>query len=176
MRDLRKHRADEHHEQQGDDDQAPAIPADARLRVSAARRWAIGHGRTLSTPALAAIVGAKLDRSEPFDVWTADVVSELLWTDIVTWCQGRGAACPQRVAETLWTYLTFLADEAAMAPGSDALAQLRAPLLAVGGLNRDGRQRVNGRRAPAERPRQSAQARTVPRLAPVVPLRRSRPG
>src|SRR3954449_13059903 len=159
--------ATETKEQTPDGPSQPLFPADARGRVSAARRWAIAHGRTLSTPALAAILGAKTSRSEPIDRWTADTVCELLWTDIITWCQSRDAGCPERVAETLWTYLSFLADEDALASGSDVLPQLRAPLMAVGGLNRDGRARTStsGRRHPAERVRP---ARAGARLAPVV--------
>jgi hypothetical protein len=45
------------------------------------------------------------------------------------------------MAESLWTYLTFLFEEGQLASGSSPLAELRAALIENAGVTRTGRAR-----------------------------------
>ena len=149
------------------------VPASESYVARDVSVWALASGRTLSPRALDVIVGAKLARQEPFGQWTEQAVNELLWAGILTWCRAHDVECPPAVAETLWSYLSYLQEHRGFVPPSDPLARLRAPLIAVGGLTRDGRLRVIGRRHPSEQVRP---ARPSARLAPVVPLLRAARG
>lgn len=153
---------------------APAggIPAAEGYTANDVRTWAMRNGRSLAPAAFDVVLGAKSCRPEPFGLWTEVVVNELVWAGIVTWCRERDVECPERAAETLWSYLTFLHEHDRFAPGSDPVGALRGPLMSVAGLRRDGRERAAARRRhPSERART---ARASAHLAPVVPLRVAR--
>lgn len=149
------------------------IPEDELYTTRDVSKWAIQRGLPLSPRALEVIVAVKSERAEPFAHWSEQIVSELLWAGILTWCRAHDVECPERMAETLWTYLTILHETRAFAITSEPLGRLRKPLIDVGGLTRSGRERLVPRRHPSE---QKRSARSSARLAPVVPLRRaSRP-
>lgn len=149
------------------------VPEDELYPVREVSRWALQSGRPLSPRALEVIIAVKHERREPFRYWSEQVVSELLWSGILTWCRAHEVECPPRVAETLWTYLTLLHEKRSFDLGSEPLVRLQKPLVDVGGLTRGGRERVVARRHPSE---QKRSARPSARLAPVVPLRRAARG
>jgi hypothetical protein len=64
-----------------------------------------------------------------------------VWGTVLEWCAGQGVEAPANVAESLWTYLTFLFEEGHMASGSSPLANLREALVENAGVTRSGRAR-----------------------------------
>jgi len=74
-------------------------------------------------------------------LFTEDIVWQLLWVDVVSWCNGRNVPVPDQVAETLWFLVTHLDASDQLVPGSDPLAFLQSPLVAAGGLDKKGKAR-----------------------------------
>lgn len=135
---------------------------DARALHLEVRRATLAAGRPVDGVSLAVVLLAKAERDGPLRRWTAGDVDEMVWVDIVSWCHRHGVDAPQAAGEALWALLDHLTATGSLAAGSDARAALRAPLIAAGGLDAQGRS-VRGRAAhPSEQGR--------PRLADVIPL------
>jgi hypothetical protein len=116
--------------------------------------------------ALVVILLVKQERAtEAFDCWTLDGLGEFIWTDVVAWCAINEVRRPPSVAETLWSYLSFLDDVGELSASSDDVEALRRSLVAYGGLNRLGRARTRGR---VSQRRREAEEQG---LAPIVPIR-----
>jgi hypothetical protein len=112
--------------------------------------WALAHGRPLNVDAFTVIVLAKAEQAgQPLELWTQEGVFEFVWAHAQNWCALHGLETPGAVAETLWTLLAYLDAADGFAAGSDPWVQLKSPLLAYGGLRRDGRSRhpSQGRRS-----------------------------
>jgi hypothetical protein len=118
-------------------------------------RFALATGSPLNLDAITVILairdGEATSSKVPFTRWTDRRVTELLWGNVLEWCAINGVAEPHNVAETLWTYLTFLFEEGELASGSSRLAALRLALVENAGITRTGRARhPAGRRRGAE--------------------------
>lgn len=139
---------------------APAPPA-VRAHRREVAAWALANGRPIGRDALAAIVGARCtELADPESiampsVWTAEQIGGLLWHGVADWCDGTAVELPDpdRVADTLDTYLRHLSASRLLAPGSDPVAGMRRAIVEYGG------------RRTAEHP--SRRRRPV---APVVPI------
>src|SRR5215467_9315979 len=98
-------------------------------RIRAVRTWALAHGEIASREALQVICEVKAARRGPFDRWRLVDVDELVWHELVTWCQHEEMPLPAQLAETLWTYLGFLWAAGVADPASHTVDALRAPLI-----------------------------------------------
>lgn len=128
-----------------------AVPARTAVALSPALRQhrmevaraALAAGRPLNLDAITVILATKQLESAndgtPFTRWTTRQVVAFLWGTVLEWCVARGIEAPSNVGETLWTYLTHLADEGELASGSSSLAALREALVENAGVNRSGR-------------------------------------
>jgi hypothetical protein len=118
-------------------------------------RFALASGSPLNLDAVTVILAIREAEASssrvPFTRWTDRRVMALLWTDVLEWCAVNGVAEPPNLAETLWTYLTFLFEAGELASGSSRLAELRLALVENAGITRTGRARhPAGRRRGAE--------------------------
>lgn len=104
-------------------------------------RWALENGATLNLDALTVIFGVRSGAhffpSTSFFEWDTSDVAALLWNEAAGLCLELGIELPSASAETLWSYLTFVRSTGAITGGE--LADLRAELTEVAGLNRSGR-------------------------------------
>jgi hypothetical protein len=161
-----------------------APPADGfARRIRQVRTWALAHGEIASRDALQVICEVKAARRAPFDRWRLVDVDELVWHELMSWCQHQDMPLPTQLAETLWTYLGFLWDAGVADPASHQVEALRAPLIAYGGLGSDGRPRSDQRRrtsSPSRTPHRPEPQPVPPSsspderrggLAPIIPLR-----
>lgn len=64
---------------------------------------------------------------------TDDVISDLLWIDILAWCRAHQVDTPTRVPATLHALVDFLAETERLAPSADHPSDLHATIDAVGG-------------------------------------------
>jgi hypothetical protein len=118
-----------------------------------AARFALATGSPLNLDALTVVLAIReaTARRAPVTRWTERDVTALVWGGVLEWCATYGVAEPPNVAETLWTYLTFLYEEGELASGSSRLADLRTALVENAGVTRTGRARhPAGRRRTAE--------------------------
>ena len=117
-------------------------PALRQHRVEVSRA-ALAAGRPLHLDAITVILATKQLESAndgtPFTRWTTRQVVAFLWGTVLEWCVARGVEAPPNVGETLWTYLSYLAEEGELASGSSSLAALRGALVENAGVNRSGR-------------------------------------
>jgi hypothetical protein len=120
----------------------------ARLFVRVVGAWALAAGRPVGVDALAVVALVRLAEGRPIRQWTQRDVEAFLWNDALAWCRAYGIPPPPDLAETLWTVFDHLSATDGLAPGSDPPADLRVPLVAIGGLGSDGRRRL---RAPRRR-------------------------
>jgi hypothetical protein len=133
-------------------------PHSSELRrfVLAVRMWALAGGRALEPSAIEAVVGAAARPLTTPSVWTTDDVEQLVWVDVLLWCDAAGRARPVGLGEALWWVLGHLADRGLIADGSDPLAALQMSVCEHTALGPDGRPLVlrrRTRRAPrADRP------------------------
>ena len=108
-------------------------------------RFALASGSPLNLDAITVILAmrdAEASSSKvPFTRWTDRRVTALLWGNVLEWCAINGVAEPENVAETLWTYLTYLFEVGELASGSSRLAELRLALVENAGVTRAGRAR-----------------------------------
>jgi hypothetical protein len=111
----------------------------ARLFVRVVGAWALAAGRPVGVDALAVIALTRAEAGAPVRLWTATSTEAFLWSEALAWCQARGVAPPSDLAETLWSVFDHLSATGSFAEGSDPVADLRVPLLTLGGLSRDGR-------------------------------------
>jgi hypothetical protein len=164
------------------------------LRGYDVRAWALPKGLVADADAIEVICCTKRARSAgrhgfeselDFDRWTVLDVEELLWVELVSYCSDSEQPVPERLAETLWTYLSYMADTGALIHPSDTLPTLRTPLIAYGGLGANGRRRPQRPQRPSRRAARSSTPRAItPRatarkadpaedapLARIIPLR-----
>ena len=99
-------------------------------------RWALASGRILNLDALTIVLTT---RSGDHERWRTDDVSVFLWSSAAATCAELGVELPASTAETLWSYLTFLAEVGDLS--GDPLVDLRLELAECAGLNRSGRLR-----------------------------------
>jgi hypothetical protein len=122
------------------------LPAELRRHRNEAARWALANGRPLQLDAVTVILAVRRFEAEeegaPFTRWTTRNLVGFLWGSAIGWCETHDVEVPAGLTESLWTYLSFLGAEGALAPGSSSLAQLREVLVDTGGLTRAGRARV----------------------------------
>mgnify|MGYP001813167840 CR=1 FL=1 len=120
-----------------------ALDADDR----ALRRRVLAHslqeGRPLSADAVTAVLAAKAWRDELPELYTEATVRELLWVDILVWCEAHELELPLDAPEALWSLLVVLHADGALHPRSDSLEVLRRPLLDCGGLTPTGHRQPN---------------------------------
>jgi hypothetical protein len=103
-----------------------ASPAARRQRRDVAA-WALANGHVLRRDALAALIGARMDRPDggvPTQ-WTARDVAGVLCSGVEEWCSERSVVAPDDVPATLATYLRYLSAHRLFAQGSDDMATLR---------------------------------------------------
>jgi hypothetical protein len=114
-----------------------------RARIHAVARWSLTQARPVPMDHVALIIAGKLwrrpDESE-LDRWTRTGVFGHLSCHMSNWCSHHRVLIPEGLAESLWTYLHFLADQHLLAPGSDPLPRLLDVLRCHGGLGPDGTQ------------------------------------
>ena len=132
---------------------APSLPARRAVTLSPALRQhrcdvarnALANGLPLNVDAITVILATKSMESaaegRPFTRWTGRGVVAFLWGTVLEWCAGQGVATPSNVAESLWTYLTYLFEEGELASGSSPLSTLREALVENAGVTRSGRSR-----------------------------------
>ena len=162
------------------------LPPELRnLRVAVAR-WALANGRPLNRTAITIILGTSRDDAKaarrPERRFRNSDLPVFLHQMVPAHCDRTGLEAPPHLAESLWTYLAFLADPATpvgLAPRSSHPRRLFEALAEVGFLDGDGRE-VRTRRAlrPAARrvggrspeQRRSAQQHPAARRASVTSL------
>ena len=162
------------------------LPPDLRnLRVAVAR-WALANGRPLNRTAITIIQGTSRDDAKaarrPERRFRCADLPVFLHQMVPVYCDRTGLEAPPHLAESLWTYLAFLADPATpvgLAARSSHPRRLFEALSEVGFLDADGREvrtrrtrrptsrRVGGR-SPEER--RAAQQHPVARPASVTSL------
>jgi hypothetical protein len=130
----------------GADDPIHLLPVPLRQLRLEVLRWAMHMGVPVDADSLTCILLAKQHQRDPSVLhFTADAVRSLLWIDILSLCADLERRPPEHVATTFWTLLDYLDRHDRFDPQSDALAQLREPLIDSGGL-RQRRGRVQGGR------------------------------
>lgn len=116
------------------------------------RRQILAEGLASGSPvdanALSAILAAKIvNHPVPVNLFTEDMVWQLVWIDVFAWCANRGLRLPDDVPETLWTLLNHLHASGELHEQSSPIAELRGPLQSSAGLGSDGSSRKpTGRR------------------------------
>ena len=162
------------------------LPPELRnLRVAVAR-WALANGRPLNRTAITIILGTSRDDAKaarrPERRFRNGDLPVFLHQMVPAHCDRTGLEAPPHLAESLWTYLAFLADPATpvgLAPRSSHPRRLFETLAEVGFLDGDGREvRTRRIRRPASRrvggclpeERRAAQQHPAARRASVTPL------
>ena len=115
------------------------------------RSRTLSSSLSLGTPVrpdtVSVVLAAKADRFlEPVEVWLEETVRELLWVDVLAWCEHHDLELPLDVPEALWAVLRVLEADGLLGGDSDRIDTLRRPLLEFGGLGRDGQRRHPSRR------------------------------
>ena len=138
---------------------SPVLPPDLRnLRVAVAR-WALANGRPLNRTAITIILGTSRDDARaarrPERRFRTNDLPVFLHQMVPQYCRSTGLTAPPHLAESLWTYLAFLADaetDVDLAPRSSNPVRLFEALSEVGFLDADGREaRPRPERRPAPR-------------------------
>lgn len=154
------------------------LPPDLRnLRVAVAR-WALANGRPLNRTAITIILGTSRDDAKaarrPERRFRVGDLPVFLHHMVPEFCRQTGLEAPPHLAESLWTYLAFLADPATpvgLAPRSSRPQPLFEALADVGFLDSDGRE-VRSRRSPRPASRRvggrSPEERRVAQQRPAV--------
>lgn len=118
----------------------PPAARSLRRRVLAA---GLASGCPVDANALSAILAAKVvNHPAPINQFTEDMVWQLVWIDVFSWCSIRGVVVSDVVSETLWTLINFLAEANELHPDSSPVADLLGPLQSCGGLGADGMSRT----------------------------------
>ena len=125
-----------------------AVHLNAELRAHRCdvARWALSVGRPLNLDAVTVILGARSFEASvdghPFTWWTGQSIITFTWGTAAQWCSSHGVELPPTTAESLYTYLAFLADTNQLAQGSSPRRSLLETVVDVSGLASDGRRRV----------------------------------
>ncbi|MEZ5382846.1 MAG: hypothetical protein R2754_13765 [Microthrixaceae bacterium] len=116
------------------------------LRVEV-MRWALAHGRPLNRDAITIVLGTSRADAKaalrPERRFRTKDLAVFLHQMVPQYCERSGLVAPPHVAESMWTYLAFLADpatSASLAPRSSSAAALLAALSDVACLDGDGRE------------------------------------
>ena len=108
----------------------------------------LARGVPVDGHAVTVILAAKLScHVVPVHLFTEDMIWQLVWVDVFTWCATRRLPVPDRLAETLWDILNHLEEAGGFHEESDVVDLLRSPLMSSAGLSADGSARhPTGRR------------------------------
>ena len=127
--------------------QAVRLVAALRAHRCDVARWALGAGRPLNLDAITVILGARSFEASvdghPFTWWTGQSIITFTWGTAAQWCNNHGVELPPTTAESLFTYLAFLADTNQLAKGSSSRRSLLETVIDVSGLASDGRRRTS---------------------------------
>ncbi len=106
-------------------------------------RWALSQGRPLNIDALSSILGAKLTDStlerREFARWVSKSIVVFLHASVPNWCHANSVDVPQHLAESLFTYVSYLHHHNLLAPGSSASDALFETIVEFGCLSKSGR-------------------------------------
>jgi len=118
------------------------LPPPARAMRRQVLANALAVGSPLDADAVSLVLAAKLrNHGVPLDMFTEDIVWQLLWLDVFDWCAARNQTVPEGMAEVLWQMLDHLVATVGLHPDSDPLTILREPLRSCGGLGPTGQSR-----------------------------------
>lgn len=119
-------------------DQVQLSPSSRALR-RAVQAWALANGTPVNVDALSMVLAAKVaNHVVPVALFTEDMVWQLLWIDVFTWCANRNLDVPDDIAVTLWAVLSYLDEVDGFHADSDPVAELRSPLMSSAGLGPNG--------------------------------------
>ena len=125
---------------------AVQLPADQRQERVDVARWALANGRPMNLDAITVVLAAKAFEAglegRPYRRWTSAGVLTFLLGSAVEWCRQSGVERPPSFGETLFTYLSWVAETGQLASGSSPRGELLDAAADVGGLTRAGRSRV----------------------------------
>ena len=118
------------------------FPPQARALRRAVLAAALEAGEPIDPDAISAILAAKLATGTPMYWYSEELVWDLLWFDIGSWCGHRRLEVPRGVPRALWFLLHWLFETDRIDPASDSLDELTEPLLTAGGLDLEGQPRT----------------------------------
>ncbi|MDH3708184.1 MAG: hypothetical protein OES57_19125 [Acidimicrobiia bacterium] len=111
------------------------LDRDHRRLRSSALEVALAHGARPSPDSVTVVLAARVWCDEfPPGLWTAEIVRQLLWLDIGTWCDEFDVDLPHDVPLAMWAVVTAAHAGGHLAPGSQDLAELLAPLVDSSGF------------------------------------------
>jgi len=117
---------------------ASLSPSARRLRRSVLAAG-LAKGIPVDATAVTVILAAKMScHTVPAHLFTEDMVWQLVWIDVFTWCATRRIPVPEGLAEALWDILNHLESTNGFHSDSDAVELLRGPLMSSAGLAADG--------------------------------------
>ena len=119
----------------------PRRSLDPRSLLSAAdrhtRRLVLAHALASGTPlhpdAATVAVAAKRWRPEPFGYFDEETVAELLWVDMLAWCEAINTELPLDAGGALWHLISVLDSEGWIASHSAPVKRLLRLLQSQGG-------------------------------------------
>lgn len=122
------------------------LDGDERRLRAAALELALAHGAAPSPDSITVVLSARAWCDEfASGLWTTEVVRQLLWLDISSWCAAFDIEVPTDVPLALWAVVHALHARGELAPGSDDPAALVAPLVDSAGFRPpDARRRRRG--------------------------------
>jgi hypothetical protein len=106
-------------------------------------RWALAAGAPLNLDSLSAVLGARARdaaaNAEPFARWNNSSLVGFLHASIEDWCIETRVNTPRNLAESLYTYLRYLAEFGLLAAGSSHVEVMLSTVAKYGCLADDGR-------------------------------------
>ncbi|MDH3753679.1 MAG: hypothetical protein OEU32_07385 [Acidimicrobiia bacterium] len=97
--------------------------------------WTLAEGRSLGPDAATAVLGVLGERGGPGIAITDDLITELVWVDVLGWCNAHRVDAPTRLATTMHTIVDHLDARAALGPGSDSVGELHECIESAGGFD-----------------------------------------
>jgi len=113
-----------------------------RAFITTVVEWSLASGSPLD-PDRVALLCAGIDgaysRDRSFTRWTRDRVATMLRIDVNNWCALHRCLQPDEMPETLWGFLTCLADTERLDKASHPVHELYKALRCMAGIGDDGR-------------------------------------